>query len=82
VLIRKVIPTNDGKGKKLLQKYSGLYEIRKILGFDRFVIADLQGAARSQRPYEGVVSVDKMKPYDLAAGSDIESSSDSDEREQ
>jgi hypothetical protein len=64
----------------LLQKYSGLYEIRKILGFDRFVIADLQGAGRSQRPYEDVVSVDKMKPYDLAAGSDIESSSDSEDK--
>jgi hypothetical protein len=82
VLIRKVIPTNDGKSKKLLQKYSGPYEIKKILGFNRFIVADLQGTTRSQRPYEGVVSVDKMKPYYLTAGSDVESSSDSDEQEQ
>jgi hypothetical protein len=33
VLILKVIPTNDGKSKNLLQKYSGPYEIRKILFF-------------------------------------------------
>jgi hypothetical protein len=53
VLIRKVIPTNDGKSKKLLQKYSGPYEIKKILDSDRFLITDIPGATRSQKFYEG-----------------------------
>jgi hypothetical protein len=78
VLIRKVVPANDGKSKKLPQKYSGPYEIKKILNSDRYVITDLPGTIRSQRTYEGVVSVETMKPYDMATGSDVEDSSDSD----
>jgi hypothetical protein len=65
----------------LLQKYSGPYVIKRVLDSDRFVITDLPGATRSQKPYEGVISVEKMKPYDMAAGSDVESSSSSDGRE-
>jgi hypothetical protein len=79
VLVRKVVPTNDGKSKKLLQKYSGPYVIKKILDCDRLIISDLQGTSRSQRPYESVVSLVKMKPYNMAPGSDIDSSSDPDE---
>jgi hypothetical protein len=79
VLILKVIPTNDGKSKKLLQKYSGPYEIKKILDSDRFLITDIPGATRSQRFYEGVVPGGKIKPYVMNTGSNIESSDDSDE---
>jgi hypothetical protein len=75
VLIRKVIPTNDGKSKKLLQHYSGPYEITKVLDSDRFVVRDLSGSTRSQRHYEGVVSIDKMKPYDLNSETDTDDSS-------
>jgi hypothetical protein len=75
VLIRKVIPTNDGKSKKLLQHYSGPYEITKVLDSDRFVVRDLSGSTRSQRRYEGVVSIDKMKPYDLNSETDTDDSS-------
>ncbi|KAJ8961132.1 hypothetical protein NQ318_008812 [Aromia moschata] len=63
VLIRKVIPSNDGKSRKLLQKYSGPYEIVKILDKDRLVVKDLPGTTRSRRPFEGIVSTDKVKPY-------------------
>jgi hypothetical protein len=75
VLIRKVIPTNDGKSKKLLQHYSGPYEITKVLDSDRFVVRDLPGSTRSQRRCEGVVSIDKMKPYDLNSETDTDDSS-------
>jgi hypothetical protein len=44
------------------------------------VITDLPGT-RSQKPYEGVVSVETIKPYDMATGSDVEGSSDSDGQE-
>jgi hypothetical protein len=65
----------------LLQKYSGPYVIKRVLDSDRFVITDLPGATRSLKPYEGVISVEKMKPYDMADVSDVESSSSSDGRE-
>jgi hypothetical protein len=53
----------------------------RILDSDRFVITDLPGTTRSQKPYEGVVSVVTMKPYDMVTGSDVEGSSDSDGQE-
>jgi hypothetical protein len=77
--VRRVIPTNDGKSRKLLQRYNGPYVIRKILDCDRFVISDLPGATRTQRPYEGVVSLDKLKPYAETPGSDIDIDGESDE---
>jgi transposase InsO family protein len=79
VLVRRVIPTNDGRSRKLLQKYSGPYLIKKVLDWDRFVISDLQGTTRSQRPYDGVVSLDKLKPYNMVPESDVDTSSESDE---
>jgi hypothetical protein len=72
VLVRKAISTNDGKSKKLLQKYIGPYEIKKVLNSDRFVVTGISKSTRSRKPYEGVVSVDKMKPYNMSTGSDIE----------
>jgi hypothetical protein len=79
VLVRKFASTNDGKSKKLLQKYSGPYEIKKVLDYDSFIVSDISGSTRSRRPYEGVVSGDKMKPYVMTTGSDIDCSTDSNE---
>jgi hypothetical protein len=73
-----MIPANDGKSKKLLQKYSRPYLIKKVLDNDRIVITDLPGTTRSQRPYDGVVSLDKLKPYAMTPGSDVDISSESD----
>jgi hypothetical protein len=39
------------------------------------VVRDLPGSTRSQRRYEGVVSTDKMKPYDLNSETDTDGSS-------
>ncbi|XP_044265801.1 uncharacterized protein LOC123012082 [Tribolium madens] len=63
VLVRKVLPSNDDKSKKLLPKYSGPYVITKVLPHDRYVIEDLPGAQRAQKFYSGVCPVDKLKPY-------------------
>ena len=78
VLVRKVIPANDGKSRKLLQKYSGPYEVLKRLDSDRYVVRDLPGSTRSRRPYECVISVDKPKLYETLTETD-ESRSDADE---
>jgi hypothetical protein len=51
--------------------------MKKVLNSDRFVVTGISGSTRSRRPYEGVVSVDKMKPYNKSTGSDIECYSDS-----
>jgi hypothetical protein len=47
-----------------------------IDGFTKFA-TDLSGSTRSRKAYEGIVSVDKMKPYDMSTGSDIEYDSNS-----
>ncbi|KAJ8953799.1 hypothetical protein NQ318_006646 [Aromia moschata] len=78
VLIRKTIGTNDGKSRKLLPKFSGPYVITKILDHDRYVVKDLPGSTRSQKPYEGVIAIDKLKPYDTALESDDENITDDD----
>jgi hypothetical protein len=76
VLVRRSCFLNDGKSRKLLHKYCGPYEIKKVLDADRLVIMDIPGSTRSQRSYEGVVSLDKLKPYEMGTGSDIEYSTD------
>jgi hypothetical protein len=76
VLVRRSSLLNDGKSRKLLHKYSGPYKIKKVLDSDRFVIMDIPGSTRSQRAYEGVVALDKLKPYEMGTGSDVEYSSD------
>ncbi|KAJ8937624.1 hypothetical protein NQ318_003741 [Aromia moschata] len=78
VLIRKTIGTNDGKSRKLLPKFSGPYVITKILDHDRYVVKDLPGSTKSQKPYEGVIAIDKLKPYDTALESDDENITDDD----
>jgi hypothetical protein len=40
------------------------------------MIMDIPGSTRSQRAYEGVVALDKLKPYETGPGSDIEYSTD------
>jgi hypothetical protein len=40
------------------------------------MIMDIPGSTRSQRAYEGVVALDKLKPYEMGTGSDIEYSTD------
>lgn len=71
--------SNDGKSKKLLPKYSGPYVIAKKLDHDRYVIEDPKGSSRSQRKYRGVVSIDKMKAFNVEVSSDSNEGSVSDE---
>lgn len=78
VLVRKIVASNDGRSRKLLQKFSGPYEIVKILDNDRVVVRDLPGATRSQKPYEGIVAYDKLKLYETAVESEDELTYDDD----
>ncbi|KAL0830020.1 hypothetical protein ABMA28_003478 [Loxostege sticticalis] len=62
VKITKVSFSNDGKSKKLLPKFIGPYKVVKSLGNDRYQISDIPGFSR-KRPYDTVVSVDRMRPW-------------------
>jgi hypothetical protein len=73
--MRKLFP-NNGKSRKLLHKYCAPYEIKTVLDSNRFVIMGIPGSTRSQRAYEGVVALDKLKPYGMGIGSDVEYSTD------
>lgn len=79
VLIRAIQNRNDGKSKKLLPRYSGPYVIVERLDHDRYVVADPEGSSRLQRKYHGVVSVDKMKAFNVKVSSDSDEESVSDE---
>ncbi|KAJ8916988.1 hypothetical protein NQ315_012903 [Exocentrus adspersus] len=79
VLVRSTPNCNDGKSKKLLPRYSGPYVIAKKLDHDRYVVEDPIGSSRSQRKYRGVVSVDKMKAFQVEVSSESNEVSDSDE---
>lgn len=70
VLVRTTLGTNQGQSRKLLPKYSGPYVITKVLDNDRFAIEDAKGSTRSQRKYQGIVSLDKMKAYNVEVSSD------------
>lgn len=81
VLVRKTTSVNDGKSRKLLPKYGGPYVVTKILGNDRYLVEDLLGAQRTQKPYKGVCAVDRMKPFVTQVSSD-ESSCEAEEDRQ
>lgn len=52
-----------GQIKKLLPKYAGPYRITKVLDNDRYVVEDVPGAPRSQKPYTGVYPGEKLRMY-------------------
>ncbi|XP_064211389.1 uncharacterized protein LOC135265578 [Tribolium castaneum] len=76
VLVRTTRASNEGKSRKLLPKYSGPYRIQKVLDYDRYVVTDMPGATRSQKRYEGVHSVDKLRHYVVATTSGDETMDD------
>ena len=59
----KHVNTISGINHKLLPKYRGPYEIRKILENDRYLIKDITGMQLSRLPYTGVCAAANMKLY-------------------
>lgn len=62
VMIKNVI-TTPGLNTKLLPKYKGPYVVDTVLDNDRYIIKDIEGFQISQRPFSGVFSPDRMKPW-------------------
>lgn len=50
-----------GESRKLSSKYRGPYEVKKVLGNDRYLISDIEGERQSTREYNGVASADRIK---------------------
>ena len=62
VLIRQT-PVITGQSKKIQRRFRGPYQIRAELGNDRYVVVDTYNTQITQKPYEGVQSADRLKPW-------------------
>lgn len=54
-----------GESRKLDAKYKRPYIVAKVLGNDRYIIQDIPGVQRTQKPLKTVYASDKMKPWCL-----------------
>lgn len=60
-VVRNIVG-GSGKTKKLESKCQGPYRIKDVLSNDRYLIVDTP-LTRKGRPYENIVSVDKIYPW-------------------
>lgn len=63
VLIRIQSKNNDGQSKKLMPTYKGPFQVKKVIGNDRYEVTDLRGSERSNKKYFGVTAAENMKPW-------------------
>lgn len=62
VLVENIAPAT-GDSRKLEPKFRGPYAIQKVLDKDRYVVADIDGAPRTQRPFQSIFTTEKLKPW-------------------
>lgn len=73
VKITKISYDNEGKSKKLIEKFIGPYVVIKVLGNDRYRISDIDGfKSKSKRKYKATVAADRMRPWIHIAALDVE----------
>lgn len=53
----------SGTPRKVVQKYKGPYEVKKVLPHDRYVIKDVEGMQLRQKAYESIHSADNMRAW-------------------
>lgn len=80
VLVRREAAAT-GQSRKLTAKYKGPYLVAKVYEHDRYLLTDVPGAARTQRPFHQVYAADRIKRWcQLMDGDDdLGSEVDSDE---
>lgn len=57
----KNFDSTPGMSKKLIPQFRDPYEMQKVLGNDRYLIADLPDFQNSQKSYTGVWTVNNMR---------------------
>lgn len=62
VIVRQ-LRSKPRENTKLIAKYKGPYQVKAILKKNRFVIADVPGYNVSSKPYNTILSADKIKPW-------------------
>lgn len=62
VLIRDSV-VKLGEHKQLKPKYKGSYMVSKILNKNRYVIQDIPGFNITAKPYNSILSPDRIKPW-------------------
>jgi transposase InsO family protein len=62
VLVRN-LQAKTGVNSKLKPNYKGPYVVSKVLDNNRYVIKDVSGFNITQKPYNTILSSDKMKPW-------------------
>ncbi|RLU22364.1 hypothetical protein DMN91_004642, partial [Ooceraea biroi] len=59
----KVLQHKPGTNQKLVSKYKGPYQIKRVLKKNRFVVTAIPGYNLTQRPLNTILSADKIKPW-------------------
>ncbi|KYQ53500.1 hypothetical protein ALC60_00026, partial [Trachymyrmex zeteki] len=62
VMIRS-LQAKPGESSKLKSPYKGPFEIAKVLNNNRYVVRDIPGFNVTARPYNSILSSDKIKPW-------------------
>ncbi|XP_018397611.1 PREDICTED: uncharacterized protein LOC108775678, partial [Cyphomyrmex costatus] len=62
VMIRDTL-VKPGEDRKFKIPYKGPYLVDKVLNKNRYVIKDIPGFNITQRPYNSILSPDKLKPW-------------------
>jgi hypothetical protein len=60
-VVIKNVDVTPGVSKKLLMKFRGPYQVKKILGNDRYLITDIDDFQVTQIPFESVCGPETMK---------------------
>lgn len=73
VKITKVSHENNGKSKKLVQKFVGPYKVIRVLSNDRYRVCEVEGyKSKKSRKYKATVSSDRMRPWIHIAALNVE----------
>jgi len=60
-IIVKNFDVTPNVNKKLIPRFRGPYEVKKVLVHDRYLISDIEGFQITQRPFQGIFGPKNMK---------------------
>lgn len=60
VMVTVEIPAT-GESRKLRERYNGPYIVKSKLSNDRYIVEDIPGERKKQKPYSACIAVDRLK---------------------